>query len=230
MWVSKYSKDTDFPKGPLSSTDRVRLFDERIRGWILEPARTLEKADQHSGYALLNLVLPYFEMIAQCAAGTTSDHRSGSFFVNGLKAVLGPRCPDDVFLSAFYSAVRCGCFHDGLAREDVVLSGSFAEAVEVLSGVFQVNPHRLLDVVESHFKQYLARLRGPSGGALVAKLASFQVEALTDSTSRMGRTLSITPATSLSQPPNSISPAGCSGISVPADPPYGDDATGNVPH
>lgn len=229
MWVSKYSRDTDFPKGPLSANDRIRLLDERVRGWILEPARALEKADQHSGYALLNLVLPYFEMIAQCEAGTTSERKSGPFFSAGLRTVLGAKCPDDRFLRAFYAAARCGCFHDGLAREDVVLSGSFAEPIEVLNGVFQVNPHRLLAAVESHFVAYLARLRHPGGGELVARLAAFQAEALADSKSRMADTISLTILASPARPPASVSPPGCSGVALPAEEFYGDDTTGNVP-
>lgn len=236
MWVSKYSKDSDFPTGPLSDGDRVRLLDERVRGWIIEVARNLEKADQHAGYGLLNIILPYFEMIAQCEQGTTSEGKSGSFFKAGLKAVLKAECPPDAVLSAFYAAVRCGCFHDGLAREDVVLNGKFRKAVEVDRGIFLVNPHRLLDAVEAHFLGYVARLRRPEHASEVAKLAAFQAESLADSKARMGGTLSTTGSMIAGTTSHqSISPAGCSGISIPAPdglgagPDYGDDTTGSVP-
>jgi hypothetical protein len=65
-WITPYHTDADF-NWPLSPDDKVTIFYERTMGWQLGIA-DLCKDIPLSGYAILHIVLSYFEMIAKIRA------------------------------------------------------------------------------------------------------------------------------------------------------------------
>ena len=80
MWISPTYQDSDFPV-PHSIDTKITLFEDRALGWKLNIAEQIingkKKADgseerppiQHSGFAVLDIVFSYFEMIAKYENG-----------------------------------------------------------------------------------------------------------------------------------------------------------------
>ena len=68
-------------------------------------------------------------------------------------------------VDSIYRLVRCGLFHDGRTRLNVLLSGEFPHAISVDDqGVVRVNPHRLVPALLEHLESYVAALgrEGPT--------------------------------------------------------------------
>ena len=62
-------------------------------------------------------------------------------------------------LKVFYKQVRCGLFHDGITGKNVLISGSYPEAVIVDNDKICINPHEFLDKVKEDFSNYIADLK-----------------------------------------------------------------------
>src|SRR2546426_4920986 len=100
--------------------DRIRIYEDQIRGWFLGPAKAL-LATPHSAFAVLHILMGYFESHAVYRAGTSSGGRSPEFFRRGFTAVF-PRAaegdPPGADLEAVsvwvagakYSDAGCGLF------------------------------------------------------------------------------------------------------------------------
>ena len=63
--------------------DRVDVYEDRIRGWLIEPARILNQ-HEHAGFAVLHLVLSYVEGAKTFERGESSRGREREFFRAGL--------------------------------------------------------------------------------------------------------------------------------------------------
>lgn len=92
VWLSPSYHDTDFSL-PFSLEDKITLFEDRILGWKLNIADQLINGSQekspirHSGYATLDIVFSYFEMIAKYEAGFTGGE-SKKYFKQGVYSVF----------------------------------------------------------------------------------------------------------------------------------------------
>ena len=90
--LSPSYQDTDFPV-PHSLETKIALFEDRVLGWKLDIADQLINGSQekspirHSGYATLDIVFSYFEMIAKYEAGFTGLE-SGKYFKQGVYSVF----------------------------------------------------------------------------------------------------------------------------------------------
>ena len=147
--------------------DVIEVFEAQVTGWVVEPANHLRYC-QHAGYAILSVLLPYFESIAQFLEG----RRRGSEkqFLVGLHAVF-PFVPEDIpegVLSEFYDQLRCGMFHRGIAKGKVQIfpAGDFPIAIEWEKGngvtFIKVVPINLIDPIYQHLQHYVASLRDPA--------------------------------------------------------------------
>jgi hypothetical protein len=152
-----------------SFDDLVEIFEDRMTGWLIEPAKHLI-SQQHAGFAILAIVLSYFEPIGQALEGSRTRGGSRKLFSKGLCAVF----PDlaagesDAVIGELYEQLRCGIFHDGLTREKVVISpaSSYAFVVEKNDDdslkYVTVTPFNLMHHLEVHLKQYVLQLRDPA--------------------------------------------------------------------
>jgi hypothetical protein len=156
-----------FPGGP-DYEGKLRIFESAVRGWQLGIAEQLINGNNgnplipDSGFATLAIVASYPEMYWQYRRNESSDGRSGQAWREGIIEILqlvnseGNRAAMD----RVYRLARCGLFHDGRTRLDVLLSGEFAHAISVdEQGVVRVNPHRLTRALLDHFETYVAALR-----------------------------------------------------------------------
>jgi hypothetical protein len=132
---------------------------------------------KESGYAILSIMLPYFEMIQQFISGQDSDGHSKDFFRDGFKSVY-PCTPltDDNIKKELYPWVRCGMFHAGMTRGATRLSRCYCFGFERCGSEIFINPARVVDEIKVHFKQYIARLRNPAN---LCDRAKFQAHCTT---------------------------------------------------
>jgi hypothetical protein len=166
MAISPHFTNQHFAE-PLSLEDKVAIFADRVRGWQLDIAQFLD-LHPHSGFAVLAIVSNYFEMIAKYQDGNTSRHLSEAYFGRGLRSVLEPldsessSLPDEL-VHTLYDEVRCGMYHAGMTGPRVVISRN--PEIGVLRGTpgrVEINPYRLVDILQMHFSSYVASLLDPA--------------------------------------------------------------------
>lgn len=69
-------------------SDLVDVFEDRMRGWLLNPAKHLLSLP-HGAVAAVSLSMTYFEGIEIYHSGEDSSNRSKGFFRRGLQRVFG---------------------------------------------------------------------------------------------------------------------------------------------
>jgi hypothetical protein len=175
--------------------DKVDVFEDQVRGWILNHAKflvsRLNPESQHCGISVLMIVGSYFESLAAFVKGESSEGRSKQFFAIGLREV----CPD-IFTSAleedsinaervfsdfantFYAELRCGLFHEAMIRGKILILPGGPVGDSGLAAVIDthahqlativIDPARLLSHIENHFARYVATLRNPGEQVLRA--------------------------------------------------------------
>ncbi len=146
------------------------VFEDQIQGWVFDQVDTLlalpPHRRQHSGYALLALVTPYFEMIACYLEGRRPGERESSKFLRqGLAVVLDTRASSDA-INAFAKEVRNGIAHELMFRYVILHDGaaaypSFGMVRERLGNILAVDPYWLARVAHDHFRGYTTRIRHP---------------------------------------------------------------------
>ncbi len=174
-----YSSD-EFKAGGTSSTLKLKIFFHHIWGWLIYPAEylanggptRLDEAFQrrftevaptylgldHSGYAVLQIVLSYFEMIGGCvlpgAGKASSTQKSCAGLRHVLEHAAGVVLPEDHrFPSIFYKKVRCGQYHGVLQVPGVLLSRDFPPLACEGEQLF-INPHLVPSLLEKHLIVY----------------------------------------------------------------------------
>jgi len=138
MWVSPKSQDTDFA-WPLSLEDKITIFLERTSGWQLDIAdhcingkrnskgELLADPIEQSGFAVLHIVLSYFEMVAKYQEGFMTNGKSEHFFKKGVYSVF-PHLKTvsssmvDNLLNILYFGARCGLYHGGMTDHRIVIT------------------------------------------------------------------------------------------------------------
>lgn len=156
--------------------DKIDVYEDRIKGWFLNHARSLLAAPS-SELAVLQLSLGYFEGYAIYRNGCDSKGRSKRFFRQAFIEVfphsrrgtvqgIDPS-PDTIekLPGLLYEEARCGLFHDGMIRHRIVLASSSAP-ISVSAhrttgevGAIVIDPRKFLEAVEAHFTAYTAKLR-----------------------------------------------------------------------
>lgn len=177
MWISPSHQDTEFHH-PLSIDDKMTIFEDRVIGWKLNIADQVingkKRADDsierspipHSGYATLDIVFSYFEMIAKYKAGFVKNGQSKEFFKQGVFLVF-PELRNlqlSNILNAMYEGIRCGLYHSGITNESVILTSEFqiALGIDIQNSGFIINPHILVKALIQHFVGYMKDLRNPN--------------------------------------------------------------------
>ncbi len=188
-----------------SIESKIDVFEDQIRGWVLQQAATLLSDKQptrdHAGIAVLMLLLPYFEQIACFIEGASSKNKSREFFGIGIVAVF-PRFRDELrsdaqeprlkdpdaahekIVDVLYSEARCGLFHEGMIRGQILVARPDAQSGgaspfgvmidadgDVGSIVFF--PRGLLNSIAAHLDRYVDRLRDPKETTVRERFAAF---------------------------------------------------------
>ena len=165
MWITPYHQDTDFHNPP-TFDEKITIFYEQTIGWQLEIAEQVIDNIQNSGYAVLSIIINYFEKISKYKSGFADNRQSKVHFKAGVGMVFPPlkQIPAiamDSLLDAMYDGVRCGLYHSGQASLKIILNGEI-EAPIAYSDTFDkliISPRRLVTALEMDLEYYVKRLR-----------------------------------------------------------------------
>lgn len=179
--ITPYHKRSDFPD-VLQVDHKIQIFYERVTGWQLNIADMVingikyeyENSDviveiKDAGFAALNIVLSYFEMIAKYKVGYIGVMRKGKlvdddshfYFKQGMDMVFPEFGKGFPWLPAkIYRNARCGLYHHGMTEEGIILAGGGRPPITPLDGKkVIVNPHTLVLKLKNHFEKYIIELR-----------------------------------------------------------------------
>jgi hypothetical protein len=159
-WISPHFRDDHFPVGP-SLDDKVAIFADRVRGWQLDIADRLQRDVQHSGFAVLSVVVSYFEMIAKYRDGFVGTGKSEHYFTQGVEWVFPAIGPHGQVLKRLYKAVRCGMYHSGITLHGVGITDEGDAALRSTQDGqnIMINPHQLVPALQDHFSRYVVTLQ-----------------------------------------------------------------------
>lgn len=164
MWVSPKYKSADF-EHPLQLDDKITIFLDRTDGWQLSIAEQCA-AVPHSAFAVLQIILSYFETIAKYHDGFARDGKSTQHFTRGVELVFPhfiqvPKHVRSAILADLYSGARCGLYHASMTAAHI--------SVGLLDGAdFRYNPNtrtivldpfQLTKTLRVHVNRYGGMLR-----------------------------------------------------------------------
>ena len=159
-----------FPPEKLDSPtveDMIDVFEDRTRGWLLEPVRRLvaDRATEIPGFALS---LSYFEGIWTYITGAESNSHSADYFTKAFVDVFRGTQPSEADLQAIggtlYKYGRCGFFHDAMFRWRIYFGATRGGALEAhkengeISAVL-IQPSEFLVYLVAHFDRYVGAIR-----------------------------------------------------------------------
>jgi hypothetical protein len=160
--------------------DLIDVFEDRIRNWVIEPAKRLMSDDIYQ-VAGFSVVLTYFEGTWAYVQGQDSEHKSRSFFVDAFVDVFRPSgLSEDVLrgvADVLYRDARCGFFHDAVFRDRIYFKrldkGEFyvTKSKKGIESIV-IDSQRFCNAVERHFAQLIAVLRNPSS---IGQRAKFEI-------------------------------------------------------
>jgi len=173
--ISPNFSDEKYRTGSLD--DLIDVFEDRLRYWLLAPAKALLDV-QFGEMAALGLLLGYFEPHAIYRKGVDSKGQSKAFFRAGFVEVFRNIPVSKSLLSRIadmlYEDGQCGLFHEGMLRERIYVGNAAGELLVTLpridgkpdeNGAIQsvvIDPHKFYIVVERHHTEYLRSVRDPS--------------------------------------------------------------------
>lgn len=171
MWVSPNYQDTDF-SWPLNLDDKIMIFLDRTQGWHLDIADQCINGKKgadgefvspipHSGFAVLNIVLSYFEMIAKYQDGFSKNTKSEYYFKQGIYSVF-PQLKQqssevaDNLLNVLYYGCRCGLYHGGMTDNSIVVTSEpgYPLLFDPQELRLKINPHLLVPALKVHLLEY----------------------------------------------------------------------------
>jgi hypothetical protein len=171
---------------PPFDRDVIDVFEDRVRHWLLAPAKLLLAQPTNLGLVpAASIAVGYFEPIEIYMTGEDSDRRSSEFFCRGFRRVFQVEGQtEDVqkaIAKALYSALRCGFAHDGMPKQGINFSPTFQRPFLITwpkeAGFFVttgklesaiINPKLMVDGIERHFDAYIRDLRRGADAALVS--------------------------------------------------------------
>ena len=159
-WVTPKRRLSDLPKD-ITFNIKIDIFQERIEGWQLNIADYLinsEKAHKDAGFAVLDILLSYFEMIAKYHEGYLGESKSEPYFTKGVNLVF-PYSKGTNISKILYRFARCGMYHVGTTKNRLIrLEGGNIPSITYDGKKVTINPHRLVLDFKKHFKDYIKKL------------------------------------------------------------------------
>ena len=170
--VSYKTKRGDFPKKWKDlnfENHKLRLFQEQIEGWVIKVAKEIkDKEIGHADFAVLAILLSYFENIAKFKVGFNKVGMSGDYFRKGLKMVFPKlkKGQKNKIHDLFYSQTRSGLYHVGLTGPKVELDCSINAPFVFKNKRLIICPEKMIPEIQKHFDKYCQDLRDPKNRTL----------------------------------------------------------------
>lgn len=141
----------------------IYVYENRVNKWFFDWGKAILKLDnnQNSGFVILQIAISQIEDVEQFRRGELSLDRSNTFFCDGIKRIFNISDNESEWLKTFYSLFRCGLFHCGITRENVLIENTHKKAIEYdkTSNVFHINPILFLETVIKDFTKYICELK-----------------------------------------------------------------------
>ena len=171
--ISYKSKRNDFPT-KWSDWDfelhKVRLFQEQIQGWIIDVAKEIKQRQiGHADFAILSILLSYFENIGKYKVGYGQNGKSDYYFRKGLRLVypsIRKHGRSKVLTKLIYDQARCGMYHVGFTGNQIVLDCSISKGIKMSGKMVKICPEKLIIDLQSHFNQYCKDLKNSNNKTL----------------------------------------------------------------
>ena len=186
MWIT-WTHDDAGLSWPLPFEKKVELFYEQALGWQLHIADLVANggvafgeqgqrdgqaavAIRHSGFAVLQICLSYFETIGRYAGARGGSKAAFEAGVRRVFPELATQDPVGVqgFVDSLYHGARCGLYHN--TRTAKVGLGWPPENVAIFyehgTGRMIMNPERLPKVLKAHLEAYRGELLDPTNQTL----------------------------------------------------------------
>ena len=170
-YISPSFTTDDFPNGPETLEDKIKVFTDRVRGWQLDIARETIERNGNSGFAVLHIATSYFEMIGMYINGP-GLMGSKKYFEAGARAVFSELQTETKrhvrwFLRSLYKNLRCGLYHQGMTRAGIILTGDTTQPYrfkDLGSGASRIiiNPRLLVEHLSDHFDSYVKTIEDSS--------------------------------------------------------------------
>jgi len=158
--------------------DLIDIFEDRIKNWLLEPAKKL--MNESSGpIPAFCLLLTYFEGIWIFKKGEDSKNKSKLFFMESFVDVFKSCGLSEKLLmkiaEILYIEGRCGFFHDGMFRAKIFfkrlkhadmlvtlpkVNGRIDENGDIQSII--IDPFKCMEIVQNDFSAFVKNLRDSS--------------------------------------------------------------------
>jgi len=150
---------------PYCIESRIRIYQRQVEGWFLCPARKLlEEMQDQASFAVLGICFAYLEGVQQYREGRPSERgESKEFFSRSFARVFDSCQLSSRHIDTLYSDGRCGLFHDGMTRSQVIYDleqrQPFATRENGLQDLVIFHPGLLLKGVEDDFLRYIQQLK-----------------------------------------------------------------------
>lgn len=117
---------------------------------------------EQASFAVLAICLPYIEGVQQYREGESSNRKSKVFFKKSFQRIFASCDLSETFVDVLYEQARCGLFHDGMTRSQVVYDMNIDQAFEIQhngsENLIHFHPSHLLDCIEKDFIHYIQTL------------------------------------------------------------------------
>lgn len=172
-WISPNYQNTDFPRG-MNLDEKIMIFEDRVCGWQFDIAQQCELSINHSGFAVLQIVTSYFEMIAKFDTGFTRNGRSEEYFKKGVYDIfpgfstLSPSLQNTI-LKRLYKDLRCGLYHSGTVGPSIMIDPNALVPFSGNNNTIIINPRIVISGIRQHFQTYIQQLRDPHNSVIRTK-------------------------------------------------------------
>ncbi len=187
VWISPSYQYNHLASGGVDS--KIDVFLDDIQISLIDQAKALftpaNPRHAHAGKAVLSLLLPYFETVAQYRAGMSSDNGGSKKFFRAEFLRIFPKVDDtpargmDHLANEFYDQVRCGLMHSSTIKYKTIFSNRpnvpivcHLDAAKEMSAI-EVYPELFLSAVEKAFVDYQGELRNTANLDVRQKFEKF---------------------------------------------------------
>ncbi len=179
VWLTWKHNSDEFPL-PWTFEQKVDIFYHRVLGWQLHIADIAanggkpfsEKNDtdelksiRHSGFAILQICLSYFETIGKYQETNRQETSPTEFFKQGVHAVFPSLGKEDerhanMFLAMLYEGGRCGLYHSSMTMPGIFLGNCNSAMLFKLnpSPHLIISPELLPKALKRHLDIYCSEL------------------------------------------------------------------------
>lgn len=168
MALSPNLTNEDFPSyyDDWTFRDKIKLFESQVLGWQLSIANDIinvhSRANPHAGFAVLSILLNYFEMIGKYLKGYEGIKQSKKHFTIGFLDVFKNIKVSDKVIDVLYEDARCGMYHEALIGNRIILTGAHNTPIFVINKdlpAIAIDPQTLTSTLISHFNGYVKKIQ-----------------------------------------------------------------------